>query len=118
MSASFEIEVDDGDIDIYQTKAKNLIIQSDDGRVELDLLKTDSPNFDITTEDGDVYIDLKKGFSTSFYIHSTDGRLVVDLSEVDNYKENRYSKSGEIGGGKGRIKVYTSDGDITLREIN
>lgn len=115
-SVSLDVELDDGDLTLNQTKAEKLNIQSEDGDINLELLKTDNLDLDITTDDGDVDIDLEKGISTSFYLHSYDGRVNVELSEIENFEDERHTKSGQIRGGNGRIKVHTSDGNINLRE--
>jgi type 1 fimbria pilin len=114
---SFDITVDDGNINTRQIAANGLIIRSEDGDIDLDLLATRMLDADIRTDDGDVTIDLEKGFSFSFHISADDVDYIrIDLDDIQNYHEDEHSKSGRIGGGNGRLKIRTADGDITIRE--
>jgi DUF4097 and DUF4098 domain-containing protein YvlB len=114
---SFDIGVDDGDITIKQTEAKRLDIRAEDGYLDLDLLAVEMFEADIRTDDGDVSVDLEKGFSTSFYVSADDAEDIrIELDDVEDFKEDQSSKSGSLHGGKGRIKIRTADGNITIRE--
>jgi hypothetical protein len=114
---SFDIAVDDGNVTMRQIAASSLIIRANDGDVDLDLLAGRTLDADIRTDDGDVTVDLEKGFSLSFHASADDVDYIhVDLEDVQNFREDRVSKSGVIGGGEGRLKIETADGDITIRD--
>jgi DUF4097 and DUF4098 domain-containing protein YvlB len=114
---SFDITVDDGNITMKRTAASGLILRSEDGDIDLGLLPADMLDADIRTDDGDVDIYLEGGFSLSFHASADDADYIrIQLQDVANYKEDEYSKSGSIGGGNGRLKIRTADGDITIRE--
>jgi len=115
-SGSFDITSDDGDVIIDQTRAEKLYIRANDGDIDLNFLVSDTLNADIKTDDGPVRINLERGFSTSFYTYSDDGRIRIELENIENFEDERHSKSGEINGGKGRIRIRTSDGNITIGE--
>lgn len=113
---SFDITVDDGNVTMRQITARGLIMRSEDGDIDLDLLATETLDADIRTDDGDVTIDLEKGFSLSFHISADDVDYIrIDLDDIENYREDRVSKSGRIRGGNGRLKIRTADGDITIK---
>ncbi len=113
---SFDIAVDDGNVTMRQIAAKGLIIRANDGDIGVDLLAGETLDADIRTDDGDVTIDLEKGFSLSFHASADDVDYIrVDLDDIQNYREDRVSKSGSIGGGNGRLKIETADGDITIK---
>jgi DUF4097 and DUF4098 domain-containing protein YvlB len=114
---SFDIIVDDGNVDLKQTEADRLDIQTEDGDVDLDLLAVEMFEADIRTDDGDVIVDLAQGFSTSFYVSADDADSIrIELDDIEDYKEDRSAKSGSIHGGKGRMKIRTADGNITIKE--
>jgi len=114
---SFDIVVDDGNVDLNQTEANRLDIQAEDGDLDLDLLSVEMFEADIKTEDGDVTVDLDQGFSTSFYVSADDADYIrIELDDVEDYKEDQTTKSGNIHGGKGKMKIRTADGNITIKE--
>jgi len=114
---SFDISVDDGDVTMRQIAASGLIIRANDGDIDLDLLAGQILDADIRTDDGNVTIELGKGFSLSFHASADDVDYIrVELDDVQNFREDRVSKSGRIGGGEGRLKIRTADGDITIKE--
>jgi len=114
---SFDITVDDGNVTMRQITATGLIMRSEDGDIDLDLLAGETLDADIRTDDGDVTVSLEKGFSLSFHVSADDVDYIrIDLDDIENYREDRVSKSGRIGGGNGRLKIRTTDGDITIRE--
>jgi hypothetical protein len=113
---SFEIDVEDGDVSLSELRADALEIRACDGDLDLDLLKADNIDWDISTEDGDITIDMEKGISASFAIETDEGRVRVDLPGAADLRKKKHRASGELHGGKGRIRIDTSDGDVTLRE--
>jgi len=113
---SFDITVDDGNITMRQITATGLIMRAEDGDIDLDLLSSDTLDADIRTDDGDVSIDLEKGFSLSFHVSADDVDYIrIELDDIENYREDSESKSGRIGGGNGRMKIRTADGNITIK---
>jgi hypothetical protein len=115
-AGSFDITSDDGDVIFDHTQTKKLYVRANDGSIDLDLLKSDEIDADIKTDDGPVRVNLERGFSTSFYAYSDDGRIRIELENIDRFEDERHAKSGEINGGKGRIRIRTSDGNITIGE--
>ena len=113
---TFDITVDDGNITMRQIAATGLIIRVEDGDIDLDLSATGTLDADIRTDDGDVTIDLEKGFSLSFHASADDVDYIrIDLDDIEDYRKDNHSKSGRIGGGEGRLKIRTADGDITIK---
>lgn len=115
-AGSFEIEADDGDIIFERTQAGRLDIRTEDGDIDLDLLTPENMDADLKTDDGHVRIILEKGFPASFYAWSDDGSIRCELENISHFEETSQSKSGEIHGGQNRIRIHTSDGDITIIE--
>ena len=114
---SFDITVDDGDVTMRQIAAAGLIIRANDGEIDLDLLAGDTLDADIRTDDGDVTVDLEKGFSLTFHASADDVDYIrIDLDDIEDYREDRVSKSGRIRGGNGQLRIRTADGDITIKE--
>jgi DUF4097 and DUF4098 domain-containing protein YvlB len=114
---SFDITVDDGNVNTRQIAATRLILRANDGDIDLDLMASEALDADIWTDDGDVTIDLEKGFSLSFHVSADDVDYIrIDLGDIEDYREDDRSKSGRIGGGNGRLKIQTADGDVTIKE--
>ncbi len=117
-AGSFDITVDDGNITMKRTAATGLIMKSEDGDIDIELLAVERLDADIRTDDGNIDISLERGFPLSFYASADDAdHIRIQLQGVENFKEDEYSKSGSIGGGNGRLKIRTADGDITIRDI-
>jgi len=114
---SFDITSDDGDVIFDRIRAERLYIRANDGNIDLDLLASDQIDADIKTDDGPVRVNLEKGFSTGFYAYSDDGRIRIGLENIEDFEDERHAKSGEIKGGKGRIRIRTTDGNITIGEM-
>jgi DUF4097 and DUF4098 domain-containing protein YvlB len=112
----FDITGDDGDIELLRVKVEKLSIKTNDGDLELDLLETDQIDLDISTDDGNVTMDIERGISADFLLNSDDGKVRVDVPDIKNYEEGKRRKSGEIGRGRGRIRVRTNGGNISMRE--
>ena len=113
----FDIELDDGDADLYRLLSKRLYYQSNDGDVDIELLKTDDLDLDIRTDDGDVKLVLEEGISVTFTIDVDDGRIRVTLPSGEITQKDDRWMSGKLLDGKGRIRIRTEDGDVTLKEI-
>jgi len=113
----FDIQLDDGDTDIYRLLTKKLYFQSNDGDVDIELLKTGKLDLDIRTDDGDVRLELEKGISAAFTIDVDDGRIKVDLPPGEIIRQEDHWISGKLLDGKGRIRIRTEDGDVTLKKI-
>lgn len=112
----FEIDVEDGEINLSELQAKLVDIRSSDGDVDLDLLKVDDIDVDISTESSDVTLKLESGISAAFDLETDDGRIRVDIPNAENLRKKKHRASGELFGGRGQIRIDTSDGDVTLRE--
>ncbi len=113
---SFDITVDDGNVTMRRISASVLIMRAEDGDIDLDLLSGETLDADIRTDDGDVTIDLERGFSLSFHVSADDAEYIrLELDDIENYREDRTSKSGRLGAGDGRMKIQTADGDITIK---
>jgi DUF4097 and DUF4098 domain-containing protein YvlB len=114
---SFDITVDDGNVIMERIEARGLHISAAEGDIEVDLLSGPALDAEFKTEDGDIEIDLEKGFSVSFHVSADEtDNIRLDMIGTENYKEDRYSKSGSINGGNGRLRVRTDEGDVTIRE--
>jgi hypothetical protein len=113
---SFDITVDDANVIMKQLTAQGLIIRSEDGDIDVDLSASEIFDGDIRTDDGDVTVNLEKGFSLSFHATADDVDYIrIALDDIENYREDRVSKSGRLLDGVGRLKIRTADGDITIK---
>jgi Toastrack DUF4097 len=114
---TFDITTDDGNVVLEGTEAQGLNISTADGDIEADLLAGPRLDGELRTDGGDIGVDFEKGLPVSFEAIADDADSIhVDSENMENYREDRRSKSGSINGGMGRLKVLTADGDVTIRE--
>jgi DUF4097 and DUF4098 domain-containing protein YvlB len=113
----FDLELDDGDTELFRIITNVLDLKSDDGDFSVELLKTDLLDLEIRTIDGDITLSLQKGISATFNIDVDDGRIRADLPSSADIQKGRHWMSGTILDGKGKIRIRTDDGSVTIREI-
>jgi DUF4097 and DUF4098 domain-containing protein YvlB len=113
----FYIELDDGDTELLRVKSNVMDLKSEDGSFDIELLKTGTLDLEIRTEDGDIDLGVQKGISASFSIDIDDGRIRTDLPSATQVQEGKHWMSGQLGSGKGRIRIRAGDGSVTLREM-
>ena len=112
----FDIVLDDGDVRLRSVRVGELDIRSSDGDIFVDLLDGGPPDINLESDDGRIEVDLEAGISARFSISTDDGRISLDLPSGTGIEEGEESASGNIGSGEGRIRIRTSDGNVTLRE--
>jgi DUF4097 and DUF4098 domain-containing protein YvlB len=73
-------------------------------------------DFDLTLRSGDGNIEagLDPGMSLAFTIQTHEGNVRMSGIEVADLRQDKRHTSGLIGGGRGRMKITTGDGDVTL----
>jgi DUF4097 and DUF4098 domain-containing protein YvlB len=113
----FYLEVQDGDSELLNIQTHIMDLKSEDGLFDVELLKTDMLELEIRTDDGDVRVGLQKGISATFSIDVDDGRIRTDLPSAGEVQEGRHWRAGKLGNGRGKIRIRTVDGSVTLREI-
>jgi DUF4097 and DUF4098 domain-containing protein YvlB len=112
-----EIRTDDGDVRLEKIRARHLDVRSQDGALELELLKSKELNVELESGDGDVTVRLEPGLSARFSIDGDKQRTRVELPEVEKLEQTKRWSSGELAGGRGRIRIRTDDGRVTLKEM-
>lgn len=113
-SGRFEITVDDGDVDLRRVAVGTVDIRGNDGDFDLDLTVGRDANITVVTDDGDVTMRLGGELSLDYLVTMDDGDVEVNLGEVTNGETRDHRVSGTIGGGKGLLRVRTSDGDVVI----
>jgi len=113
----FYLEIEDGDSELLNIKTSVMDLKSEDGLFDVELLKTDKLDLEIRTDDGDVRVGLQKGISATFSIDVDDGRIRTDLPSAGEVQEGRNWRSGKLGSGRGKIRIRTVEGSVTLREL-
>lgn len=118
---TFEVDKGDrlrlkhGDVTLREVRARILNVRTEDGDIRLDLLKEIDVDFNIRSEDGSVTITLDPGISAAYSIEVDDGSTNIDLPEALKVEDGSDLITGEIGGGKGRIRIKTADGSVTMK---
>jgi len=113
---NFDIVMDDGDIHLRSLLAKELDVRSEDGDIYVDLLRGVPPDVTLETDDGRVELDFEVGLSAEFIITTDDGRISLDIPTGSEIEKEPERATGVLGRGEGRIRIRTSDGNVSLRE--
>lgn len=110
------IRADDGDVRLDGVRAARIDVQTSDGDIDVGLVGDESFDLDLSADDGDVAVEIAPGLSADFRIDVGDGRIEVELPELKDFVKDGDRASGVIGGGGGRIRIRTDDGNVSLRE--
>lgn len=115
-TGDYEIAADDGDIHLIAHRGRKLHVTIVDGDADLELLPVDDLDVDVQANDGNVDLLLARGTSASFLFTTNDGSVRVSHPELSKFEESDRGAYGEIGDGKGKIRVRCEDGRVTLHE--
>jgi DUF4097 and DUF4098 domain-containing protein YvlB len=110
----FNIQTDDGDCILDRLESKQVSIRTSDGDIELSVENEQSPDIYITTDDGAVRLGLPKEVSVNVNVNTDDGRISVAMPGLDVRDKQRNHFSADMGDGKGRIRINTEDGDVSI----
>ena len=106
----------EGNVEVFGTRSSALDIKSTGGNVQVDLLPSIDPTIDIRTGDGRVRLALGLGTSAVFDLGTAAGNIRLDLSRDASLEESRNHVKGSLNGGRGSVRVRTTDGSIILKE--
>lgn len=112
------ISVEDGDVNLTRFRAGTLEVLTGDGDVDLDLLRGEDMEVDVRTRDGDVVVALEPGTSARFSVDTGDGRIRINLPDAAELVQGRREASGRLGDGRGRIRISTGDGSVSLLQAS
>jgi hypothetical protein len=113
-AGDFLVSVDDGSVDFRRLETKKMRLRGADGNVSLSLVDSKAPLLDIATDDGGVSVELERGTSAEFTIQTDDGGIRVDLEGMTNLTKGEHEVTGTVGDGRGKIRIRTADGNVTL----
>jgi len=109
-------ETDEGDIVLLRLNASGGKLNSDEGDIELEATRFDEGAWNITTAEGDVELFIPTNADAEISLESNDGNIRSDFS-LDRISDDDDGErlNGRLGEGRGRLEVYTDEGDISLR---
>lgn len=113
---SFEIAAEDGDLDLQRLRAARLRLHTADGDATIGLLGSDDLDLEARSTDGNLALEVERGFSAAFSIETDDGRVRIDAASAVDVERGKHRVTGRLGGGGGKIRLTTSDGNVTLTE--
>lgn len=113
-SGDIDAVTDDGQVRMRRLTAGEVEVTSQDGDIELDLIGSATMEVDVESDDGDVEIDLPERASLSFEIYTGAGRVDLRGGALDDVEEGRRRASGVLGGGEGRLRIRTKDGNVRV----
>ncbi len=114
----YSLRTVDGDIRCLNLHTRHLEVRTSDGSVDLRLARTKDLELGIQTGDGNVHLELPSGTAAKFELQTDDGSINISSLVEEIHHQNRHRVSGQIGNGRGRIRITTSDGNITLRVVD
>lgn len=112
----FDVSVDDGDVSLGLLSARFVRVRAADGDVDIGISGGEVEDVDVSTDDGDVTVSMPSGGSYSFLVTVDDGHVRVNVPERDGYESDDHMVSGKVRGGRGSLRVRTSDGSVRILE--
>ncbi len=107
------IDTGSGDVAASFVRAGDVKIDTGSGNVRLDLL-TDLQVLDVDTGSGDVTINVPADMGAEVDIETGSGDIDLQNVTVRTTRLERDHLTGEIGDGKGRIRIETGSGGVRL----
>jgi len=107
------IDTGSGDVTASSVRANDVKIDTGSGNVRLDLL-ADLRALDVDTGSGDVTINVPADLGAEVDIETGSGDIDLQNVTVRTTRLERDHLTGEIGDGKGRIRIETGSGGVRL----
>lgn len=112
VNGAISMDVEDGDVEILETKTTSVDIDIEDGDIRLD---GGLGSLTVNTEDGDV--DVRNGAFDRVEIDAEDSRLFIETSLVDTGRYEINSEDADIDfvvlGGGGQFYIAKDDGRVS-----
>jgi len=109
-----KVDTGSGNVTASGVKAPDANIDTGSGNVRLELL-TDIESLSVDTGSGDVSLTLPPQFGAHVDIETGSGGIELRGVSIQTTRLEREHLVGDIGDGKGRLKIETGSGGITLR---
>ena len=108
-----KLDTGSGDVTASSVRAADVRIDTGSGNVRLDLL-ADVETLDVDTGSGDVTINVPADLGAAVDIETGSGDIDLQNVTVRTTRLERDHLTGEIGDGKGRIRIDTGSGGVRL----
>lgn len=108
-----KIDTGSGDVTASSVRASDVRIDTGSGNVRLDLL-ADLQSLDVDTGSGDVTINVPADLGAAVDIGTGSGDIDLQNVTVRTTRLEEDRLTGEIGDGKGRIRIETGSGGVRL----
>jgi hypothetical protein len=110
-------ETDEGGFVLLRINAGGGKLNSDEGDIELEATRFDKGTWNITADEGDVDLFIPANADAEVTLESNSGGIRSDfsLNRVSDKHDRIERRTGRLGEGRGRLEVYTDEGDINLR---
>jgi len=103
-----------GDVDILQKKG-SLDLESISGTIKAKTKVTEDHRYSLETLSGDVYLYIQKDADAKVKLETSSGTIHSKVSlTLDSF--SRKLLVGEMGNGESEINIFTTSGDITIKE--
>jgi lia operon protein LiaG len=109
-----KVDTGSGNVTASGVKSPDANIDTGSGNVRLELL-ADIESLDVDTGSGDVTLTLPPQFGAHVDIETGSGGIELRGVSIQTTRLEREHLVGDIGDGKGRLKIETGSGGITLQ---
>ena len=107
------IDTGSGEVTTSQVRASDITIDTGSGNVRLDLV-SDVRSLYVDTGSGDVTVTIPAELGAAVDIETGSGDIDLQNVTVRTTRLEKDHLTGEIGDGKGRMKIETGSGGVTL----
>jgi lia operon protein LiaG len=108
-----KVDTGSGEVTTSGVRANDVRIDTGSGSVRLDLL-SDLESLSVDTGSGDVTVNLPVDFDAAVDIETSSGEIDLQNVTVRTTRLEEDHLTGQIGDGKGRMKIETGSGDVRL----
>ena len=109
-----KVDTGSGDVELTAVKAKNVGLDTGSGDVTLEML-SDLDLLDVDTGSGGVTITVPADFGAQLDIETGSGGIDLTGLTIQARKIEEDHIVGQVGDGRGRVKIETGSGGVRLR---
>ena len=109
-----KVDTGSGDVEMTGVKARNVGLDTGSGNVKLELL-SDLDVLDVDTGSGGVTITIPADFGAQLDIETGSGGIDFTGLTIQARKLESDHIVGQIGDGRGRVKIETGSGEVRMR---
>lgn len=107
------VDTGSGDVELTDIRVDDAMIDTGSGSIQLGLLSGVS-SLEADAGSGDITLDVPAGFGAAVQIETGSGSIHTSLP-IEATQVGRSYLRGRIGDGRGRVRIETGSGSVTIR---